>query len=98
MGWHGSALTIGVAAGSPLAGVVIDATSPWFGFVAVGVLGVLLAIVCGVLPYLVRRWRVRELRPYRPAFSGVTVADDASPSPHTPEQPAAAVSNPEARR
>jgi MFS family permease len=98
MGWHGSALTIGVAAGSPLAGVVIDATSPWFGFVAVGVLGVLLASACGGLPYLVRRWRVRELRPYRPAFSGVTVADDASPSPHTPEQPAAAVSNREARR
>ena len=98
MGWHGSALTIGVAAGSPLAGVVIDATSPWFGFVAVGVLGVLLAIVCGVLPYLVRRWRVRELRPYRPAFSGVTVADDASPSPQAPEQPAAAGSNREARR
>jgi Arabinose efflux permease len=98
MGWHGSALTIGVAAGSPLAGVVIDATSPWFGFVAVGVLGVPLAIVCGVLPYLVRRRRVGELRPHRPAFSGVTVADDVSTSPPTPEQPVAAVSNREARR
>jgi len=98
MGWHGSALTIGVAAGSPFAGAVIDATAPWFGFVAVGVLGVAMALACGVIPFLTRRRRVGELRPSPPAFSEMAVADDATVSPQTPEQPVAAVSTPEARR
>lgn len=104
MGWHGSALTIGIAAGSPLAGALIDATAPWFGFVAVGALGVAMALVCGVLPHLVRRRRREEPRPRQPTFSGATVADDAVVSPQPPEQPVSAVSavsttaNGEARR
>jgi len=107
MGWHGSALTIGVAAGSPLTGAVIDATAPWVGFVAIGALGVFLATGCGMLPTLVRRRRGGELGPHRPSLTEVTVADDAilSPkTPQTPEPPVAAVpavravSNVEARR
>lgn len=44
MGWHGSALTVGIALGAPLAGSAIDATGPWAGFAVVGVLGALLAL------------------------------------------------------
>jgi predicted MFS family arabinose efflux permease len=49
MGAHASALTFGVAMGAPLAGVVIDASSPPFGFVGVGVAGLVLAAGAAVL-------------------------------------------------
>ena len=39
MGWHGSALTVGGALGSPAAGMAIDAVGPWGGFALVGVAG-----------------------------------------------------------
>lgn len=42
MGLHGSALTAGLAIGAPLAGAVVDASSPAWAFGAVGVAGVLL--------------------------------------------------------
>ncbi|OUM44387.1 MFS transporter [Arthrobacter sedimenti] len=42
MGWYGSALTSGVALGAPLAGVLIDATGPWGGFITVGVVSALI--------------------------------------------------------
>ena len=45
MGWHGSALTTGVALGAPLAGVAIDGVGPWAGFATVGATGVLLALL-----------------------------------------------------
>ena len=45
MGWYGSALTAGVALGSPLAGVFIDIMGPSGGFVSVGAAGVLLCLV-----------------------------------------------------
>ncbi|MFB0837529.1 MFS transporter [Arthrobacter sp. E44] len=45
MGWYGSALTAGVALGSPLAGVFIDAMGPSGGFVSVGAAGVVLCLV-----------------------------------------------------
>ena len=48
MGLHNSALTVGVAAGAPLAGLVMDWQSPPWGFVAVGGVGVLVALL--VLP------------------------------------------------
>lgn len=98
MGWHGSALTIGVAADSPLCGALIDATTPWFGFVAVGALGVVMALGCGAVAYLARQRRPGELRPHDAAFSGVTVAEDAALSPQPPEQPAPADSDREASR
>jgi MFS family permease len=44
MGWHGSALTVGTALGAPLAGSAIDAAAPWAGFVAVGAVGLVLAL------------------------------------------------------
>jgi MFS family permease len=43
MGWHGSALTIGMAVGAPLAGASIDAVAPWAGFAVVGAAGLALA-------------------------------------------------------
>lgn len=45
MGWHGSALTVGIALGSPLAGSMIDLAGPVAGFAVSGVVGVLLALV-----------------------------------------------------
>jgi len=45
MGWYGSALTAGVAFGSPLAGVFIDVMGPSGGFVSVGAAGVVLCVV-----------------------------------------------------
>jgi MFS family permease len=53
MGWHNSALTVGVALGSPLAGLVMDTWSPPWGFAAVGGVGVLVTLA--VLPELRRR-------------------------------------------
>jgi len=52
MGVHGSALTIGNALGAPLIGAVVDHTAPRLGFVAIGALGTLLAVL-GL--YLTRR-------------------------------------------
>ncbi|MEV4625858.1 MFS transporter [Micromonospora sp. NPDC049523] len=45
MGLHGSAITVGVALGAPLAGAVIDASSPAWGFAATGLLGALIALL-----------------------------------------------------
>ena len=56
MGWYGSALTAGVALGSPLAGIFIDGMGPSGGFVSVGVAGVLLCLV-GLLLQAHRRRR-----------------------------------------
>ncbi|ASW53837.1 MFS transporter [Plantactinospora sp. KBS50] len=39
MGLHGSAITVGVALGAPLAGAVIDASAPVWGFAATGAVG-----------------------------------------------------------
>jgi MFS family permease len=55
MGLHNSALTVGVAAGSPVAGLVMDIWSPAWGFAAVGALGVLVTLA--VLPAELRRRR-----------------------------------------
>lgn len=54
MGWHGSALTTGVALGAPIAGAAIDHVAPWAGFTVVGVLGVVLA-AAGLAAVGVRR-------------------------------------------
>ncbi|MBQ1030105.1 MFS transporter [Micromonospora parva] len=55
MGLHGSAVTVGIAIGAPLAGAVIDASSPAWGFVVTGALGALVTVV--VLPIELRRRR-----------------------------------------
>ncbi|MEV4754630.1 MFS transporter [Micromonospora sp. NPDC049559] len=44
MGLHGSAITVGLALGAPLAGAVIDASAPAYGFVAIGLVGALVAL------------------------------------------------------
>lgn len=59
MGWHGSALTIGTAAGAPLAGAAMDATAPWAGFAVVGAAGVVLAAL-GLAATAYRRRGVPE--------------------------------------
>jgi predicted MFS family arabinose efflux permease len=53
MGLHNSSLTVGVALGAPLAGMVMDRLSPAWGFAAVGAAGALVALV--VLPAELRR-------------------------------------------
>jgi MFS family permease len=62
MGWHNSANTIGLAIGGPLAGAVIDATAPPWGFAAVGAIALAVALAAGALPHwggrLHRRRRV----------------------------------------
>jgi len=49
MGWHGSALTFGLAAGAPLAGSVIDAAGAGWGFAAAGAAGVAVAALLAPL-------------------------------------------------
>lgn len=48
-GLHGSAITLGAAAGTPLAGVLVDVASPAVAVVAVGTLGVAAAGVAALL-------------------------------------------------
>jgi predicted MFS family arabinose efflux permease len=60
MGWHNSSLTVGVALGAPLAGVVMDWLSPPWGFAAVGGVGVLVALL--VLPAELRNRRADRSR------------------------------------
>ncbi|MPY11870.1 MFS transporter [Arthrobacter bussei] len=55
MGWYGSALTSGVALGAPVAGLLIDATGPWGGFIAVGVVSSLIGLVGFTVSDLARR-------------------------------------------
>ena len=61
MGLHNSALTVGVALGSPIAGLVMDTWSPPWGFAAVGGLGVLVTLA--VLPAELRHRRRRAAVP-----------------------------------
>jgi MFS family permease len=55
MGWHGSALTAGSAAGAPIAGFAIDDVASWAGFAVVGTTGAVLAVVGLVLVVVHRR-------------------------------------------
>jgi MFS family permease len=45
MGWYGSAMTLGIAAGVPAAGAVIDRSGAWAGFALLGVVGSVVAVV-----------------------------------------------------
>jgi MFS family permease len=45
MGWYGSAMTLGMALGTPIAGLTIDHVGPWAGFAVLGGLGVAVALV-----------------------------------------------------
>jgi MFS family permease len=80
MGLHGTALTVGVAAGAPFAGAVIDAYSPAWAFAATGTAGVLLVLIA--LPV----WRLAA-----PAAPDAAVRGDAATAHGTPAgQPPAA--------
>ena len=76
MGLHGSALTVGMAVGAPLAGAVIDATAPAWGFAVAGLVGAGVALTA--LPGL----RIRGGQPIHrpPATSMVSPVsqDEAS--------------------
>jgi MFS family permease len=74
MGWHNSALTVGVATGSPVAGLVMDTWSPPWGFAAVGGLGLLVTLA--VLPAELRRRRSDAQAPGEPASPAETSASD----------------------
>jgi len=71
-----AAFTLGNAMGAPLAGFVIDQSSPAFGFVAVGAVGAALALAAMGAGTL-RRDRPGRLRPSesgRVALSGGTTS------------------------
>ncbi|QGN50433.1 MFS transporter [Micromonospora sp. WMMC415] len=70
MGLHGSAITIGIAVGAPLAGAVIDASAPAWGFAVTGAIGALVALA--VLPVELRRRR---------AVPAVELAPEPEPEP-----------------
>lgn len=57
MGWFGSALTLGSAAGAPMAGLAIDMVGPWGGFVTVGVIATVLGAAGIVAQTLWKRRR-----------------------------------------
>ncbi|MBM6403684.1 MFS transporter [Phycicoccus sp. CSK15P-2] len=48
MGWHGSSITVGAAAGAPVAGATIDAYGPVGGFVVLAAVGLVIALVAGL--------------------------------------------------
>ncbi|MDI1460558.1 MFS transporter [Catellatospora sp. KI3] len=75
MGLHGTALTIGVAAGAPFAGTIIDSAGPGWAFAAAGVVALLL--LAGALPF------------WRSATEAAPAAAPAGPlTPDTPAEPA----------
>lgn len=73
MGLHGSAVTVGIALGAPLAGAVIDASLPLWGFAVTGAIG--LVVTLAVLPV--------ELRHRRETAAASDVRDAADLAPAT---------------
>jgi predicted MFS family arabinose efflux permease len=98
MGWHNSSLTVGVALGAPLAGVVMDWQSPPWGFAAVGGVGVLVALL--VLPSELRnRRRDRSAAgPSGDPSAGAGASAGSSAAPADPSARAADGSPPLAAR
>ena len=78
MGLHGSAVTVGIALGAPLAGAVIDASAPAWGFAVTGAIGALVALV--VLPIELRHRRTPAPPPPPGTPQGQT-------PPRTPPRP-----------
>ncbi|MFI7606765.1 MFS transporter [Micromonospora sp. NPDC049366] len=72
MGLHGSAVTVGIAVGAPLAGAVIDASAPAWGFAVTGTIGALVALA--VLPLELRRRRAGTTVPAEPDLDLVTTS------------------------
>ncbi|MDW5329776.1 MFS transporter [Plantactinospora sp. KLBMP9567] len=84
MGLQNSALTVGLALGAPLAGAVIDASEPAWGFAATGLVGTLLGLA--VLPV--------ELRRRRAAVGAGPTAPHADRAPHADPAPPPALRTP----
>ncbi|MEH1013493.1 MFS transporter [Micromonospora sp. CPCC 206060] len=85
MGLHGSAITVGVALGAPLAGAVIDRTAAGWGFAVTGLIGLLVALA--VLPAeLHRRRAATEHAAAERAVPDRTAGDHRKQSP-TPNDP-----------
>jgi len=83
MGLHNSSLTVGVALGAPLAGVVMDTFTPAWGFAAVG--GVGLAVAVLVFPIELRRRRKKSEEEVAPLGSAdVLGAGAAGPAAEVP--------------
>ena len=78
MGWHGSALTVGIAMGAPLAGSAIDRVGPWGGSLAVGVVGLVLA---GAGLVAQRAWQPSA------RVDAPPVGSSAPPTPAAPHEP-----------
>ncbi|WP_433533396.1 MFS transporter [Micromonospora sp. CA-263727] len=83
MGLHGSAVTVGIAVGAPLAGAVIDASAPLWGFAVTGAVGALVALA--VLPIELRHRRADRAAATVPDGDASTAAapvrdDDATPA------------------
>ncbi|MEV4464934.1 MFS transporter [Micromonospora echinofusca] len=72
MGLHGSAVTVGMAVGAPLAGAVIDASAPAWGFAVTGAVGALVALA--VLPIELRRRRTAAARTPAPELAPAPAA------------------------
>lgn len=62
MGWHGSAMTVGAAIGSPLFGAVIDARGATWGVALAAIAAIVVAITGLVARQIRRQRRLRELR------------------------------------
>ncbi|MEU2611290.1 MFS transporter [Micromonospora sp. NPDC007271] len=80
MGLHGSAVTVGIALGAPLAGAVIDASAPLWGFAVTGAIGALVALV--VLPI-----ELRQRRTAADGWAGSPVPTDAAAGPAVTASP-----------
>lgn len=79
-GLHGSALTIGIATGAPLAGFVMDRSAPAWGFAATGGLGLLIVLAC--LPVVLRHRRDDDAGPdsgVAPRGAGTVAVPAAKP-------------------
>ncbi|MBE1487440.1 MFS transporter [Plantactinospora soyae] len=72
MGLQNSAITVGLALGAPLAGAVIDASAPAWGFAATGTIGALIGLA--FLAAELRHRRRKIAAPTTPAPTSVTAA------------------------
>ncbi|MEV6816718.1 MFS transporter [Micromonospora sp. NPDC051296] len=86
MGLHGSAVTVGIAVGAPLAGAVIDASAPLWGFAVTGAIGALVALA--VLPIELRHRRADRTPTIAPTTA---TAPTAAPAPATAPEPTTAL-------
>jgi predicted MFS family arabinose efflux permease len=91
MGLHNSSYTLGLAAGAPLAGAVIDATAPAWGFVVVGAMTLVVALA--LAPFAGRISPAPDTDPTpdtdhaRPAGEASEPAGRAESAATTPAQP-----------